>query len=80
MLAILLTEKEEVELELLIKRELEEMWSDGGRVVHSPIAQNAIDERYNLLLKLLLRFGPKSQYSSYLEGRIKAENNFNKKC
>ena len=80
MLAILLTENEEIELELLIKRELEEMRSNGRGKEHSPIVQHAIEERYNLLLKILLRFGPKSHNSSYVTELKKARNNFNKKC
>ena len=80
MRAILLSEKEAMELEYLIKSELEEMREDYRVGKHSPITQCSIKERYNLLLKILIRFGPQSQYSSYFGGLIKTENNFDKKC
>ena len=80
MLGILLTEKEGLELESLIKREMEDIRSDERLKDHHPIVQRAIEERYKLLLKILMRFAPKSEYISYLSVPLKGENNFDKKC
>lgn len=80
MLGVLLTEKEGMELESLIKREMDEIRTDGRIKNHHPIVQRAIEERYKILLKLLIRIAPKSEYLRYLNTPIKTENNFDKKC
>ena len=66
MLGFLLTEKEAIELELLIKRELEEIRCDVKVKDHHPIVQRAIEERYNLLVNILIRITPKSEYNRCL--------------
>ena len=80
MLGILLNEKEGKELELLIKREIEEMQCNEKGKAHHPIVQKVIEERYKLLLNILLRIAPKSDDISCLNAIKKAENNFNKNC
>ncbi len=80
MLGVLLTEKEGMELEFLIKKELDDIRNDEKIKNHHPIVQRAIEERYKLLLKMLIKIAPKSEYLRYLNTPVKAENNFDEKC
>jgi hypothetical protein len=80
MLGVMLTDKEGIELEYIIKREMDEIRNDKMLETHHPIVQRAIEERYKLLLKLLIRIAPKSDCIRYLSNPIKVENKFNKKC
>ena len=80
MLGFLLSDKEAIELELLIKRELEEVRYNERQKDHHPIVQRALEERYNLLLKVLIRIAPKSDSNGCLKQSKVRKNKFDKKC
>lgn len=76
MLGFLLSEKEGIELESLIKKEMDEIRKSERIENHHPIVQRAIEERYKLLLKILIRIAPKSDYIRYINKPAKVENKF----
>ena len=80
MLGFILTDKEGMELEFLIKKELDDILIENQLKTHHPVVQGAIKERYKLLLKILMRIAPKSDYIEYLTTSLKEENKFDKKC
>lgn len=59
-------EKEVEELKYLIKRELEELLLDLGDSRISNVVKQAMEERYQILFKLLLRFSSPNDCAKYL--------------
>ena len=80
MLGFLLSDREVIELELLIKRELEEVGYNERQKDHHPIVQRALEERYSLLMEVLIRITPKSVDNRCLKQPKIRKNKFDKKC
>ncbi|GAA0381291.1 hypothetical protein [Bacillus horti] len=66
MIGILLNNKETVELEYLLKRELEELLLDLGDHRIDGIVKKAMEERYKIIFKMYSRFVHPKELSKYV--------------
>ncbi|WP_066175028.1 hypothetical protein [Bacillus marinisedimentorum] len=65
MLGLLINKKEEKEIEYLIKREMEELLFDFQDSRIDIRVKHSMEERYQILFRLLQRVTPPSEYSKY---------------
>lgn len=69
MLGLLINEKEKMELEYLLKREMDEILFDlqDDRIDH--IVKRAINEKYNILFRLFKRVSTEEEILMYMKGK-----------
>ncbi|MFJ7931955.1 hypothetical protein [Peribacillus sp. NPDC096448] len=69
MLGLLINEKEKMELEYLLKREMDEILFDlqDDRIDH--LVKRAINEKYNILFRLLKRVSTEEEILMYMKGK-----------
>ena len=66
MLGLLISEKESLELEYLLKRELEELLLDLSDLRIDGLVKRAMEERYQMIFKLYKRFTTQKEYMKYV--------------
>jgi hypothetical protein len=66
MLGMMLNGKESMEIEYLLKRELEELLLDLGDERIDGLVRRAMDERYKIIFKLYGRFVTSKELSKYI--------------
>ena len=66
MLGLILTNKESLEMEYLLKRELEELLLDLTDSRIDGIVKRAMEERYQMIFKLYKRFTTQKEYIKYV--------------
>jgi hypothetical protein len=71
MIGLLLTEQEGKEMEYLIKRELEELLLDLGDHRIDNDIKDAMEIRYQILFKMLARFGSQKDCAKYIRTKKK---------
>ncbi|MDO7485642.1 hypothetical protein ACIQWQ_26660 [Peribacillus frigoritolerans] len=69
MLGLLINEKEKMELEYLLKREMDEILFDlqDDRIDH--LVKRAINEKYNILFRLFKRVSTEEEILMYMKGK-----------
>ncbi|MFY0800367.1 hypothetical protein [Peribacillus frigoritolerans] len=69
MLGLLINDKEKMELEYLLKREMDEILFDlqDDRIDH--IVKRAINEKYNILFRLFKRVSTEEEILMYMKGK-----------
>ena len=69
MLGILINDKEKMELEYLLKREMDEILFDlqDDRIDH--LVKRAINEKYNILFRLFKRVSTEEEILMYMKGK-----------
>ncbi|MDP9743459.1 UNVERIFIED_ORG: hypothetical protein QFZ59_005289 [Bacillus sp. B2I3] len=69
MLGLLINNKEKMELEYLLKREMDEILFDlqDDRIDH--IVKRAINEKYNILFRLFKRVSTEEEILMYMKGK-----------
>ncbi|CAK6470226.1 hypothetical protein M4D76_17095 [Peribacillus frigoritolerans] len=69
MLGLLINDKEKMELEYLLKREMDEILFDlqDDRIDH--IVKRAINEKYNILFRLFKRVSTEEEILMYMKGQ-----------
>ncbi|AZV61767.1 hypothetical protein QRD90_00930 [Peribacillus frigoritolerans] len=69
MLGLLINDKEKMELEYLLKREMDEILFDlqDDRIDH--IVKRAINEKYNILFRLFKRVSTEEEILMYIKGK-----------
>ncbi|WHY56946.1 hypothetical protein [Peribacillus simplex] len=69
MLGLLINDKEKMELEYLLKREMDEILFDlqDDRIDH--LVKRAINEKYNILFRLFKRVGTEEECLMYMRGK-----------
>lgn len=69
MLGLLINDKEKMELEYLLKREMDEILFDlqDDRIDH--LVKRAINEKYNILFRLFKRVSTEEQILMYMKGK-----------
>jgi hypothetical protein len=69
MLGLLINDKEKMELEYLLKREMDEILFDlqDDRIDH--LVKRAINEKYNILFRLLKRVSTEEEILMYMKGK-----------
>ncbi|MCM3169780.1 hypothetical protein [Peribacillus frigoritolerans] len=69
MLGLLINDKEKMELEYLLKREMDEILFDlqDDRIDH--IVKRAINEKYNILFRLFKRVSTEEEILIYMKGK-----------
>ncbi|MFJ7512876.1 hypothetical protein ACIQW7_26100 [Peribacillus simplex] len=69
MLGLLINDKEKMELEYLLKREMDEILFDlqDDRIDH--LVKRAINEKYNILFRLFKRVSTKEECLMYMRGK-----------
>ncbi|MGN7397243.1 hypothetical protein [Peribacillus frigoritolerans] len=69
MLGLLINDKEKMELEYLLKREMDEILFDlqDDRIDH--IVKRAINEKYNILFRLFKRMSTEEEILMYMKGK-----------
>ncbi|MBL3645177.1 hypothetical protein MZM54_30985 [[Brevibacterium] frigoritolerans] len=69
MLGLLINDKEKMELEYLLKREMDEILFDlqDDRIDH--IVKRAINEKYNILFRLFKRVSTEDEILMYMKGK-----------
>ncbi|YCI77280.1 hypothetical protein M1D47_00930 [Bacillus sp. R1-10] len=69
MLGLLINDKEKMELEYLIKREMDEILFDlqDDRIDH--LVKRAINEKYNILFRLFKRVSTEEEILMYMKGK-----------
>jgi len=69
MLGLLINDKEKMELEYLLKREMDEILFDlqDDRIDH--IVKRAINEKYNILFRLFKRGSTEEEILMYMKGK-----------
>ncbi|KOR84915.1 hypothetical protein AM233_13200 [Bacillus sp. FJAT-22058] len=69
MLGLLINDKEKMELEYLLKREMDELLFDlqDDRIDH--IVKRAINEKYNILFRLFKRVSTEEEILMYIKGK-----------
>ncbi|WP_232699836.1 hypothetical protein [Brevibacillus daliensis] len=74
MLGMMLSSKECLEIEYLLKREMEEMLLDFGDSRIDKLVKRAMEERYIILFRMYARFAPPQELSKYVrKRRVKEE-------
>jgi hypothetical protein len=70
MLGLLIDEKEKMELEYLLKREMDEILFDlqDDRIDH--LVKRAINEKYNILFRLFKRVSTEEEILMYMKGKM----------
>jgi hypothetical protein len=71
MLGFMLTEREGKEMEYLIKKELEELLLDLGDPRIDKKVKEAMELRYQILFKMLARFGSQKECQKYIRTKKK---------
>lgn len=66
MLGILLNKKETLEMEYLLKRELEELLLDLGDYRIDGLVKQAMEERYKIIFRMYSRFVNPKELSKYI--------------
>ncbi|WP_223703173.1 hypothetical protein [Sutcliffiella deserti] len=69
MLGMLFNNKEVKEMEYLLKRELEEMLHDFEDNRIDYVVKHAMEERYQILFKMLKRVAPQTEYMPYIRSK-----------
>ncbi|MED3762279.1 hypothetical protein P4555_25165 [Peribacillus frigoritolerans] len=71
MLGLLINDKEKMELEYLLKREMDEILFDlqDDRIDH--LVKRAINEKYNILFRLFKRVSTEEEILMYVKGKSK---------
>ncbi|PAL09810.1 hypothetical protein [Peribacillus simplex] len=69
MLGLLINDKEKMELEYLLKREMDEILFDlqDDRIDH--LVKRAINEKYNILFRLFKRVSTEEEILMYMKGK-----------
>lgn len=69
MLGLLINDKEKMELEYLLKREMDEILFDlqDDRIDH--LVKRAINEKYNILFRLFKRVSTEEEILIYMKGK-----------
>ncbi|MBX9956682.1 hypothetical protein H7T43_17475 [Peribacillus simplex] len=69
MLGLLVNDKEKMELEYLLKREMDEILFDlqDDRIDH--LVKRAINEKYNILFRLFKRVSTEEEILMYMKGK-----------
>lgn len=69
MLGLLINDKEKLELEYLLKREMDEILFDlqDDRIDH--LVKRAINEKYNILFRLFKRVSTEDEILMYMKGK-----------
>ncbi len=69
MLGLLINDKEKLELEYLLKREMDEILFDlqDDRIDH--LVKRAINEKYNILFRLFKRVSTEEEILMYMKGK-----------
>ncbi|QNK49823.1 hypothetical protein H7F28_06045 [Brevibacterium sp. PAMC23299] len=69
MLGLLINDKEKMELEYLLKREMDDILFDlqDDRIDH--IVKRAINEKYNILFRLFKRVSTEEEILMYMKGK-----------
>jgi hypothetical protein len=69
MLGLLINDKEKMELEYLLKREMDEILFDlqDDRIDH--LVKRAINEKYNILFRLFKRVSTEEEIQMYIKGK-----------
>lgn len=69
MIGLLINDKEKMELEYLLKREMDEILFDlqDDRIDH--IVKRAINEKYNILFRLFKRVSTEDEILMYMKGK-----------
>jgi hypothetical protein len=69
MLGLLINDKEKMELEYLLKREMDEILFDlqDDRIDH--LVKRAINEKYNILFRLFKRVSTEEEILMYVKGK-----------
>ncbi|TCP24203.1 hypothetical protein EV207_12676 [Scopulibacillus darangshiensis] len=75
MLGALFLDKEACEVEYLIKKELEELIFELNDERINHVVKRAMEERYQILFKILLRFTTQSDCLRYLRNKRNMGNN-----
>jgi hypothetical protein len=71
LLGLLISEREGKELEYLIKKELEELLLDLGDYRIDEKVKEAMEDRYQVIYKMLCRFGSKKECAKYIRTKNK---------
>lgn len=66
MLGLLLSQEESLEIEYLLKRELEELLLDLSDSRIDGLVKRAMEERYQIIFKLYKRFTTQKEYVKYV--------------
>jgi hypothetical protein len=66
MLGVMLNGKESLEMEYLLKKELEELLLDLGDERIDGLVRRAMEERYKIIFKLYARFVTPKELSKYI--------------
>jgi len=70
---MIIDEKERLEMEYLLKREMDEILFDFQDDRIDCIVKNAMEERYKILFKLFKRIAPASECIRYIPGYMKSK-------
>ncbi|WP_066196277.1 MULTISPECIES: hypothetical protein [Gracilibacillus] len=73
MLGLLINEKEQQELQYIIKRELEELLLDLGDSRIDNIVKQSMRERYKAIFQLYTRVANKEEIQKYIPQKMKIE-------
>ncbi|MFC4404957.1 hypothetical protein [Gracilibacillus xinjiangensis] len=73
MLGLLINDKEQVELEFVVKRELEELLFDLEDHRIDQLVKQSMRERYKVLFQLLRRVASEEEIKKYIPKQVKNE-------
>ncbi|MGN8647763.1 hypothetical protein ACTNEO_18020 [Gracilibacillus sp. HCP3S3_G5_1] len=73
MLGLLINDKEQHELQYVIKRELEELLMDLEDHRIDKIVKQAMRERYKVMFQLFTRVGSEEEIKKYIPKKVKIE-------